>query len=85
MINVFLKQNYKKIMNYDTYLFSRLLVDNGTKVNGVVFESLPYDEQYYILERLFNLFKISKENSLERSAYSCINDFLDNNPNLILK
>lgn len=72
-------------MNYDTYLFSRLLVDNGTKVNGVVFESLPYDEQYYILERLFNLFEAAKENNLDKSTYGCINDFLSNNINLILK
>jgi len=69
-------------MNYTLYLMSRLLVDYGTNINGISFESLPYDEQYYILPKIDTLFEKSGEDNREKSKYDCICAFLRKNKNI---
>lgn len=69
-------------MNYDTYLLSKLLIDNGTLTNGVVFESLPYDNQYDIIEQVWEKFDTSGFNNPNKGLYDCINKFLETNTSI---
>lgn len=63
-------------MNYELYLLSKLLIDNGVVVNGVMFESMPYDEQYDMIPHIWGYFAESKYNTADQDLCSCIIDYL---------
>jgi len=63
-------------MNYELYLLSKLLIDNGVVVNGVMFESMPYDEQYDLIPHIWDYFAESKHNTSDKDLCSCIIDYL---------
>lgn len=63
-------------MNYELYLLSKLLIDNGVVVNGVGFESMPYDEQYDMIPHIWDGFSESTYNKSDKDLYSCIIDYL---------
>jgi hypothetical protein len=44
-------------MDKKLYILSKILIDNGTKVNDVVFESYPYDVQFHMLPYLWRHFE----------------------------
>ena len=71
-------------MNYDLYLLSKLLIDNGAFVNGVNFESMPYDEQYEVLSYVWDCFIESDYNSSSKPLYECIDLFLKGNKNIVV-
>lgn len=63
-------------MNYELYLLSKLLIGNGADVNGVSFESMPYDEQYDIIPHIWDGFAESTYNRADKDLCSCIIDYL---------
>jgi hypothetical protein len=63
-------------MNYDLFLMHKVLIDHGVHVNGVSFESLPYDEQYDIMPELFNEFERHPMNRADVNLYDCLTDYL---------
>lgn len=44
-------------MDKKLYILSKILIDNGNKVNDVVFESYPYDVQFHMLPYLWRHFE----------------------------
>lgn len=46
-------------MDKNLYILSKVLVDEGSKVNDIVFESYPYDTQFYLLPYLWRHFEYS--------------------------
>jgi hypothetical protein len=58
-------------MGYDEYLFSCLLKEYDED-----FASLPYDEQFDNLPRLYKEFEKSPFNEREESLYACIERYL---------
>jgi len=44
-------------MDKKLYILSKILIDNGTKVNDIVFESYPYDVQFHMLPYLWRHFE----------------------------
>jgi hypothetical protein len=63
-------------MNYDLFLMHKILIDHGVHVDGVSFESLPYDEQYDIMPKLFNEFERHPMNRADVNLYDCLTDYL---------
>lgn len=71
-------------MNYDIYLLSQLLVNQGSSVNGISFESMPYDEQYELLPEIWEFFSSSKYNDDSLPLYECLVNFLTQYQNIIV-
>jgi len=44
-------------MDKKLYILSKILIDNGNKVNDIVFESYPYDVQFHMLPYLWRHFE----------------------------
>ena len=63
-------------MNYDTFLMHKVLIDDGVSVNNVMFESLPYDEQFDIIEELFSGFEASGLNVPEIDLLTCLKNYV---------
>ena len=59
-------------MNHDQYLFSQLLC-----LYDEEFKNAPYDEQYYLNAGYYNAFEKSKYNVDTKSAFDCIQNYLE--------
>jgi len=71
-------------MTYDTFLLSRLMVDMGINVNGISYESLPYDVQFDDVRKIYKIFVYSPSNVLSENVYECMVNFLTDNKNIEL-
>ncbi len=71
-------------MTYDTFLLSRLMVDMGINVNGISYESLPYDVQFDDARKIYKIFVYSPSNVLSENVYECMVNFLTDNKNIEL-
>ena len=71
-------------MTYDTFLLSCLMVDMGINVNGISYESLPYDVQFDDARKIYKIFVYSPSNVLSENVYECMVNFLTNNKNIEL-
>jgi len=71
-------------MTYDTFLLSRLMVDMGINVNGISYESLPYDVQFDDVRKIYKIFVYSPSNVLSEGVYECMVNFLTDNKNIEL-
>ena len=71
-------------MTYDTFLLSCLMVDMGINVNGISYESLPYDVQFDYVRKTYKIFIYSPSNVLSENAYECMVNFLKDNKNIEL-
>jgi hypothetical protein len=72
------------MMTYDTFLLSCLMVDMGTNVNGICYESLPYDIQFIKAMNVYKTFVYSPSNVLSEGVYECMVNFLTDNKNIEL-
>jgi hypothetical protein len=63
-------------MNYDLFLMHKVLIDEGVSVNGVSFESLPYDEQYDIIPELYGGFESHNTNNVEVDLLQCLKNYV---------
>jgi len=72
------------MMTYDTFLLSCLMVDMGINVNGISYESLPYDVQFDDARKIYKIFVYSPSNVLSENVYECMVNFLTNNKNIEL-
>ena len=72
------------MMTYDTFLLSCLMVDMGTNVNGISYESLPYDIQFIKSMNAYKIFVYSPSNVLSEGVYECMVNFLTDNKNIEL-
>lgn len=72
------------MMTYDTFLLSCLMVDMGTNVNGIPYESLPYDIQFIKAMNTYKTFVYSPSNVLSDGVYECMVNFLTDNKNIEL-
>jgi hypothetical protein len=72
------------MMTYDTFLLSRLMVDMGINVNGISYESLPYDVQFDDARKIYKIFVYSPSNVLSENVYECMVNFLTDNKNIEL-
>lgn len=72
------------MMTYDTFLLSRLMVDMGINVNGISYESLPYDVQFDNVRKIYKIFVYSPSNVLSENVYECMVNFLTDNKNIEL-
>jgi hypothetical protein len=72
------------MMTYDTFLLSRLMVDMGINVNGISYESLPYDVQFDDARKIYKIFVYSPSNVLSENVYDCMVNFLTDNKNIEL-
>jgi len=72
------------MMTYDTFLLSRLMVDMGINVNGISYESLPYDVQFDDVRKIYKIFVYSPSNVLSENVYECMVNFLTDNKNIEL-
>ena len=63
-------------MNYDLFLMHKVLIDRGVHVNWILFESLPYDEQYDIMPELFADFEKSKCNVQSLDLLNCLKNYV---------
>jgi hypothetical protein len=72
------------MMTYDTFLLSRLMVDMGINVNGISYESLPYDVQFDDARKTYKIFVYSHSNVLSENVYECMVNFLTDNKNIEL-
>ena len=72
------------MMTYDTFLLSRLMVDMGINVNGISYESLPYDVQFDDARKIYKIFVYSPSNVLSEGVYECMVNFLTDNKNIEL-
>ena len=72
------------MMTYDTFLLSCLMVDMGINVNGISYESLPYDVQFDNVRNAYNIFIYSPSNVLSDGVYECMVNFLTENKNIEL-
>ena len=73
-----------KYFFYDTFLLSCLMVDMGTNVNGISYESLPYDVQFDDARKTYKIFVYSPSNVLSEGVYECMVNFLTDNKNIEL-
>jgi len=71
-------------MTYDTFLLSCLMVDMGIDVNGISYESLPYDVQFDNVRKIYKTFVYSPSNVLSEGVYECMVNFLTDNKNIEL-
>ena len=71
-------------MTYDTFLLSRLMADMGINVNGISYESLPYDVQFDNARKIYKIFVYSPSNVLSENVYECMVKFLTDNKNIEL-
>lgn len=71
-------------MTYDTFLLSRLMADMGINVNGISYESLPYDVQFDDARKIYKIFVYSPSNVLSENVYECMVNFLTDNKNIEL-
>ena len=71
-------------MTYDTFLLSCLMVDMGINVNGISYESLPYDVQFDYARNAYKIFIYSPSNVLSDGVYECMVNFLTENKNIEL-
>jgi len=72
------------MMTYDTFLLSCLMVDMGINVNGISYESLPYDVQFDDARKIYKIFIYSPSNVLSEGVYECMVNFLTDNKNIEL-
>jgi hypothetical protein len=72
-------------MNKNLYILSRYLVDRGTKVNGIVFESIPYEDQYYMLPYLWKHFEYSGYFTDEENLKEDLEGWLERYENVTIK
>ena len=72
------------MMTYDTFLLSCLMVDMGINVNGISYESLPYDVQFDDAKRTYKIFIYSPSNVLSDGVYESMVKFLTDNKNIEL-
>jgi len=72
------------MMTYDTFLLSRLMADMGINVNGISYESLPYDVQFDNARKIYKIFVYSPSNVLSENVYECMVKFLTDNKNIEL-
>lgn len=72
------------MMTYDTFLLSCLMVDMGINVNGISYESLPYDVQFDNVRKIYKTFVYSPSNVLSENVYACMVNFLTDNKNIEL-
>jgi hypothetical protein len=72
------------MMTYDTFLLSCLMADMGTNVNGISYESLPYDIQFIKAMNVYKTFVHSPSNVLSEGVYECMVNFLTDNKNIEL-
>jgi len=72
------------MMTYDTFLLSCLMVDMGINVNGISYESLPYDIQFDNARNAYKIFVYSPSNVLSEGVYECMVNFLTDNKNIEL-
>ena len=72
------------MMTYDTFLLSRLMADMGINVNGISYESLPYDVQFDNVRKIYKTFVYSPSNVLSENVYECMVNFLTDNKNIEL-
>ena len=72
------------MMTYDTFLLSCLMVDMGINVNGISYESLPYDVQFDNVRKIYKTFVYSPSNVLSENVYECMVNFLTDNKNIEL-
>jgi len=72
------------MMTYDTFLLSCLMVDMGIDVNGISYESLPYDVQFDNVRKIYKIFVYSPSNVLSENVYECMVNFLTDNKNIEL-
>ena len=68
-------------MNYDLFLMHKVLIDRGVHVNSngafwILFESLPYDEQYDIMPELFADFEKSECNVQSLDLLNCLKNYV---------
>lgn len=73
-----------KYFFYDTFLLSCLMVDMGTNVNGISYESLPYDVRFDDARKIYKTFVYSPSNVLSENVYECMVNFLTDNKNIEL-
>ena len=73
-----------KYFFYDTFLLSCLMVDMGTNVNGISYESLPYDVRFDYAMKIYKIFVYSPSNVLSENVYACMVNFLTDNKNIEL-
>ena len=71
-------------MDKKLYILSKILIDNGTKVNDIVFESYPYDVQFHMLPYLWRHFEYCGlyNNNEEEIPLYCKNHKLENMVNI---
>lgn len=55
-LDTFFKLN---IMDKKLYILSKILINEGSKVNDIVFESYPYETQFDLLPYLWRYFEYS--------------------------
>jgi hypothetical protein len=63
-------------MNYDTFLMHKVLIDDGVSVNNVMFESLPYDEQFMMMGELYSGFDASGFNVPNIDLLTCLKNYV---------
>ena len=60
------------------------MADMGTNVNGISYESLPYDIQFIKAMSVYKTFVHSPSNVLSKGVYECMVNFLTDNENIEL-
>jgi hypothetical protein len=60
------------------------MVDMGINVNGISYESLPYDVQFDNARNAYKIFIYSPSNVLSEGVYECMVNFLTDNKNIEL-
>jgi hypothetical protein len=60
------------------------MVDMGINVNGISYESLPYDVQFDNSRKIYKIFIYSPSNVLSEGVYKCMVNFLTDNKNIEL-
>jgi hypothetical protein len=60
------------------------MVDMGINVNGISYESLPYDVQFDNAKNAYKIFIHSPSNVLSENVYACMVNFLTDNKNIEL-
>jgi hypothetical protein len=60
------------------------MADMGINVNGISYESLPYDVQFDDARKIYKIFVYSPSNVLSENVYECMVNFLTDNKNIEL-
>ena len=60
------------------------MVDMGINVNGISYESLPYDVQFDNARKIYKIFIYCPSNVLSDGVYECMVNFLTDNKNIEL-